>query len=125
MGLDGEPAPTLVLPLNKTTTVTARRTSVRKAETGYVWHGVIEDTDDMVTLLGWPDGRLSGTVNYKGHVYAVKPMGGAARRRRDVVGGLAAGALPNGKETEEKNGHARGSARAQGSCKRAAPLRRH
>ncbi len=73
---DGELAPTLVLPLNKTTKVTARRTSVTKTNDGYVWHGVIEETDDMVTLLWWPDGRLSGTVNYKGHMFAVKPMGG-------------------------------------------------
>ncbi len=73
---EGEPAPTLVLPLNKTTKVTARRTSVIKTDDGYIWHGIIEETDEMVTLLWWPDGRLSGTVNYKGHMFAVKPMGG-------------------------------------------------
>ena len=73
---DHEPAPTLVLPLNKTTKVTARRTSVIKTDDGYIWHGIIEETDDMVTLMWWPDGRLSGTVNYKGHMFAVKPMGG-------------------------------------------------
>ena len=100
---DGEPAPTLVLPLNKTTTVTARRTSVIKTDAGYVWHGIIEDTDDMVTLLWWPDGRLSGTVNYKGHVFAVKPMGGEMHGVVEMSSaGLPPDHAPMGKALQEK-----------------------
>ena len=100
---DGEPAPTLVLPLNKTTTVTARRTSVIKTDAGYVWHGIIEDTDDMVTLLWWPDGRLSGTVNYKGHMFAVKPMGGEMHGVVEMSpAGMPPDHAPMGKALQEK-----------------------
>ncbi len=69
------PAPVLVIPLSDTLSVTARRTGIAKTKENYIWHGRIEETDDPVTLLWWPSGRLSGSVTYKGHVYAVKHLG--------------------------------------------------
>lgn len=65
------------LPLRDDLTVTIRRTSVKKNKNCYIWHGVVAGTDDPVTLLWWPTGRMSGQVRYQGHVYNVKPMGGA------------------------------------------------
>jgi hypothetical protein len=70
------PAPSLVIPLSDKVTVTARRTAITQTADSYIWHGVIEGTDDPVTLLWWPSGRLTGSVTYKGHMYAVKNMGG-------------------------------------------------
>jgi hypothetical protein len=70
------PAPVLVIPLSDKLSVTARRTGIAKAADRYIWHGRIEGTDDPVTLLWWPSGRLSGSVTYEGHVYAVKSLGG-------------------------------------------------
>lgn len=66
----------LVIPLSETVSVTAERISVTKTSDGYVWHGVVAGSDDLVTLMWWPAGRLTGTISYKGHVYAVKHMGG-------------------------------------------------
>ncbi len=66
----------LVIPLNENVSVTAERTSVSKTADGYVWRGVVMGSDDLVTLMWWPNGRLTGTISYKGHIYAVKHMGG-------------------------------------------------
>ena len=41
------------------------------------WHGLIAGSDDPVTLLWWPSGRLSGQITYRGHQYVVKNLGGA------------------------------------------------
>lgn len=81
---------TLVIPLNATTSVTARRTSVKAAGDGLIWHGAIEGTGEPVTLMWWPGNRLSGSVTYKGHVYAIKSMGGAIHG----VVEMSPGALP-------------------------------
>ena len=64
-------------PSTPTTTVTARRSSVEKTPEGYVWHGTIVGTDDPVTLLWWPSGRLSGQITYRGRHFVVKNLGGA------------------------------------------------
>jgi hypothetical protein len=75
-GRDTEPGSKLVLPLTSDLTVTAERVSVEKTQDGYVWQGTIPETGESVTLLWWPNGRLTGSVSYKGHVYAVKNMSG-------------------------------------------------
>ena len=79
-GMHG-PAPgaadaTLMLTLDRTTTVTARRTGIEKTADGYIWHGSIVGTEDPVTLLWWPSGRLSGQITYKGRNFVVKNLGG-------------------------------------------------
>ena len=71
-----EAPPSLVIPLNDKTVVTVRRTSVTKTPHGYEWHGVIEGTGELVTLLCWPGGRLAGTINYRGRTFVLKYMGG-------------------------------------------------
>jgi hypothetical protein len=71
------PGSELILSLDATTTVTARRSSVEKTPEGYVWHGAIVGTDDPVTLLWWPSGRLSGQITYRGRHFVVKNLGGA------------------------------------------------
>lgn len=68
---------TLVIPVTETLSVTARRTHVEKTTDGYVWHGTVEDTDEPVSLMWWPAGRLTGQITYQGHVYEIKHMGGA------------------------------------------------
>lgn len=65
----------LVLRLSDQVIVTAIRTSVRKTRNGYAWHGAIEGTDEPVSLIWWADGRLSGNITYKGHIYSVRSMG--------------------------------------------------
>ncbi len=74
---NGDPAPALVIPLNTSTVVTARRTSIKSTGDGFVWRGEVEGTGEAVTLMWWPGGRLTGTVNYKGHIYSIRNMGGS------------------------------------------------
>lgn len=66
----------LMLTLDKTTTVTATRTSVERTADGYIWHGVVVGTDDPVTLLWWPSGRISGQITYKDRHFVVRNLGG-------------------------------------------------
>lgn len=68
---------TLVIPLTDKLTVTARRTHVETTRDGCIWSGVIDGTEEPVSLMWWPAGRLTGQVTYQGHVYALKHMGGA------------------------------------------------
>ena len=65
----------LVLKLSDQLSVTAVRTSIRKTREGYAWHGIVEGTDEPVTLIWWVDGRLSGSVTYRGHIYSVRSLG--------------------------------------------------
>ena len=75
-GGDEATPPTLVIPLPNKTSVTAKRTGVSKTEDGYIWRGVIEGTDEPVTLLWWPGGRLAGNFSHDGHMYVIKSLGG-------------------------------------------------
>jgi hypothetical protein len=71
----GGPDSELMFSLDAATSVTARRVSVEKTPEGYVWHGTIVGTDDPVTLLWWPSGRLSGQITYRGRHFVVKNLG--------------------------------------------------
>ncbi|KAB2940180.1 MAG: zinc-dependent metalloprotease [Hyphomicrobium sp.] len=70
-----QPAPELTIALDATTMIKARRTHIEKTPEGYVWHGTVVGTDDPVTLLWWPSGRLSGQITHRGHHYVVKNLG--------------------------------------------------
>jgi len=68
----------IVLKFNDTQSVVATRTHLEKTADGYIWHGVIDGTMlNSVTLVWWPEGRLAGTINYRGQMYVLKNMGGA------------------------------------------------
>lgn len=73
---DGAERSSLVIQLTEHLAVSAHRTSVHKTKDGYAWHGTVEGTDEPVTLIWWVDGRLSGSVTYKGHIYSVRSLGG-------------------------------------------------
>lgn len=72
----GEPEAELTIALDAATTVRVVRSSVEKTNDGYVWNGHIAGTDDPVTLLWWPSGRLSGQITYQGRHFVVKNLGG-------------------------------------------------
>ncbi len=69
-------APVITLKLNSTTTIAVRRTNIVKDGDSYIWHGAIEGTGEPVTLVYWPQGRLSGNINHAGHLYSVQSLGG-------------------------------------------------
>jgi len=77
-GLHGptrEPRTSILLTIADGKTITARRTRVVPVAGGYAWHGVVEGTDEPVTLLWWPSGKLTGSVTYQGSVYAIHDLG--------------------------------------------------
>jgi hypothetical protein len=74
---NGTTQPLLMIPLSDAKTVAARRSSISKTKDGgYAWHGTIEETGEPVTLLWWPQGRMTGTATYRGHIYAIRNFGG-------------------------------------------------
>lgn len=63
--------------LSDTMSVAADRINLIKEADSYVWQGEIVDTFEPVTLVFWPNGRLSGTILHQGLIYKIQPMGGA------------------------------------------------
>lgn len=47
-----------------------------KSDGGYAWHGTIAGSDEPVTLMWWPEGRLTGQLHYRGMTYQIRPLGG-------------------------------------------------
>src|SRR5262249_61588057 len=41
-----------------------------------VWRGVVETTGAPATLMWWPGGRMTGTVEHQGRIYSIRHMGG-------------------------------------------------
>jgi hypothetical protein len=66
----------IILPINDAQNVTIRRVKAVTREKGSAWRGVIEETGENAVLMWWNDGRLSGVLGYKGHIYTIEDMGG-------------------------------------------------
>lgn len=61
--------------LSKTVTVVAIRRSLMKEGDSYIWQGELDGTFEPVTLVYWPQGRLTGTIQHTGRLYTVKSFG--------------------------------------------------
>lgn len=70
--------PAIVLPFSDGRSITLRRTAIISGQGRYVWRGATEDTNEPATIIWWPDGRLTGSVEHQGMRYAIKPFGGSA-----------------------------------------------
>lgn len=77
--------PSLVIPLTHDKTVTAHRTGITKSGDGYIWRGLIDGSGEPVTLLWWPDGRVSGTVTHAGRMYVIKSLGGGMHGMLEIA----------------------------------------
>lgn len=62
--------------LSKDVTVVATRRSLMKEGDSYIWQGELDGTFEPVTLVYWPQGRLTGTIQHAGRLYTVKSFGG-------------------------------------------------
>ena len=65
----------LIIPISDNQQITVVRTKARHTEQGVTWRGTVEETGESAVLMWWKDGRLSGVLGYKGHIYAVMNMG--------------------------------------------------
>jgi Metallo-peptidase family M12 len=52
------------------------RTGVEVRPDRCVWRGKVETTGAMVTLMLWPNGRLTGSVQNKGRIHSIRHLGG-------------------------------------------------
>jgi hypothetical protein len=62
--------------LSDQTTLIIDRTGVEVRPDRCVWRGKVETTGAMVTLMLWPDGRLTGSVQNKGRIHSIHHLGG-------------------------------------------------
>jgi Metallo-peptidase family M12 len=62
--------------LSDQTTLTIDRTGVEVRPDRCVWRGKVETTGAMVTLMLWPNGRLTGSVQNKGRIHSISHLGG-------------------------------------------------
>jgi peptidyl-Asp metalloendopeptidase len=64
---------TLALGDNKTLTATRTRHDVKPDLE--IWRGVVEDGGGHATLMLWPNGQLTGTVQHNRHFYSIRSLG--------------------------------------------------
>jgi hypothetical protein len=68
----------IIVSLSDDTTLTINRTSVDIRPDKGVWRGTVESTGARVTLMWWPSGKISGTVQHDGRMYGIRHLGGRA-----------------------------------------------
>lgn len=64
----------VIIGLNEKTSVSAVRRSVEIKGDKAVWRGVVEGTENPVTIMWWGSGRMSGTINTGDRVYQLKQI---------------------------------------------------
>jgi hypothetical protein len=64
------------LPVNEQTVLTLTRTAVAVKSDVIVWRGEADATGGPVTLMWWPDGKMTGTIQHQGRIYSIRHMGG-------------------------------------------------
>ena len=62
--------------LSDATTLTIVRTNVDIRKDMCIWRGVVEGTDAPATIMWWPGGKITGTVQHQGRIYSLRHMGG-------------------------------------------------
>ena len=67
--------PVIDLAIDETRKLRLRRTRIERASDRWIWHGVVEGTDQQATLLWWPSGRLSGSITHDKSMYSIRDMG--------------------------------------------------
>ena len=65
------------IPITDKLTVRAVRQHVEMKRDGCIWIGFVDETDEPVSLMFWPSGRLTGRITYKGETYMIRHLGGS------------------------------------------------
>jgi hypothetical protein len=66
----------IALVLGGETAVTLTRRTVDMRSDMYVWRGAVAGTDAPVTLMWWPHGKMTGSLQHAGHLYSIRHLGG-------------------------------------------------
>ena len=78
LGQGAEAPPRIVINVDGKEDVTIRRTRSNATDRGITWAGVVEQTGENAVLMLWKDGRLTGVLGYKGHIFTVMNINGEA-----------------------------------------------
>jgi hypothetical protein len=82
-GARSDAAPTIVLQVNGTQ-ITIERSDATTTADGCTWTGIVQETGESAMLMWWKDGRLTGMLSYKGHIYTVMNAGDEIHAVREV-----------------------------------------
>jgi hypothetical protein len=66
----------ITVQLGDKTELSITRTGFEVTPSLCVWHGTVDGTDAPVTIMWWPDGRMTGTVQHAGRLYSIRHLGG-------------------------------------------------
>ncbi|HET6927569.1 MAG TPA: M12 family metallo-peptidase [Hyphomicrobiaceae bacterium] len=66
----------VAIKLSDRTELTIVRTSVDIRKDMCVWRGAVEGTDAPATIMWWPGGKMTGTLQHEGRLYSIRHMGG-------------------------------------------------
>ncbi|HEY2981137.1 MAG TPA: M12 family metallo-peptidase, partial [Anaerolineales bacterium] len=53
------------------------RTNIEIKGDKAIWRGPLDESDVPVTLIWWPNGRMAGTAQHRGHLYSIRHLGGS------------------------------------------------
>jgi hypothetical protein len=62
--------------LSDATELTIVRSNVDIRKDMCIWRGEVEGTGAPATIMWWPGGKITGTVQHKGRIYSLRHMGG-------------------------------------------------
>jgi hypothetical protein len=82
--VEAKPAKTIVLRIDGTQSITVQRIEATTTADGCTWSGVVQETGESALLMWWKDGRFTGMLGYKGHIYTVMNMGEEVRAVMEV-----------------------------------------
>ena len=57
--------------------ITMTRTNLTVTPSLYIWHGRGDYLGALVTIMWWPDGKITGHVRHGGRIFNIKHMGGS------------------------------------------------
>jgi hypothetical protein len=66
----------ITVTLSQSTVLTINRRSVDITPRMCTWHGSVEGTEAPATIMWWPDGKMTGSVQHEGRLYAIRHLGG-------------------------------------------------
>jgi Metallo-peptidase family M12 len=64
--------PKIAVTLSDDKVLTINRTSVDIKPDRAIWRGTVESTGALVTLMFWPNGKMTGMVRNDGHIHAIR-----------------------------------------------------
>ena len=62
--------------VNDKTTLTVTRSNVDVKPNMCIWRGTVDGTGAPVTIMWWPGGKMTGTLQHEGRIYSFRHMGG-------------------------------------------------